>query len=1144
MRHSIALFGSALLVMAGWAPAQDTTELELDHSVNTDIVSPHTAWAKPYALGTSRVLFFTWGRGTDPREVIELKQRFDIDPQMVFWARIVDSTQEGWHGGDLGVQRILRLLGEKWDTFVFIGIPVERLPTEAQYRLLKQVTDGAGLVLCGTEDKRLFKPQNQVTDLPGFLADGPVGSAYQIKDGRGILLPAKPSIEYTVGWDVLYDAWQQRLGKAVLWAAGKAPQLELGLERPAAEVQSTTLPGAVSSVKWQTAQLPPDLKLDVRLRRWDGTVLALPAIPATRAQGTAPIAAPALCAGVYHLDVIARSARGTEAFTSAEFAVVSPRQVAELVLDRDWAEIGEKLTGTVKLAGPRAGAGERLVLSLFDRRGRELVRQELDSTPEAVLFSLDVTDRLPMLLRVQATLVNGQQEIASAWRFARVTKRHRGQFNFVMWDRPTGSLAAVGEESLAKSGITTHLSGGNPAPVVAAYDLAWVPYTTRILAARDDKGVMKPACWHDEAGIQAHVDGIVKKYEDARKHGVFVYSLGDEGDVRGSCFAPSCLAAYQRYLQEQYGDIKALNESWGTTFAGFDQINLTKADDNDEAEALRAGNLPRWFDRQAFQSDGFCKLCERFGNAFRALDPQSKCGFEGAGTFQAADDLDGFVRANTFWSPYPGTADEVVRSIAPREFPRANWMGYTKDADTLLEKYWRMVTRGCDSVWWWRWDCIGRFHGWLSPTLDPYPAVKDILADTQIVRDGLGDLLLKYEMLDDGVGILFSQPSAYACRVQTGPSFGSYESDHVAWHKAIRDLGLNFRYVTDRMLRLGEFKPEQFRVLILPFTQAVGPKEAEVLREYVRNGGVLVADVRPAIYDGHLKALATGALDDVFGIRRTGAGEAVIADGTAKGDLGGTAVATGFTKIRADGGIETAGATALGAAGKTPLVLVNTFGKGRAVLLNFALNSAPPLDSEQADDSYADMVRALFNLAGVKPAMALAAGEKRLRNIEVTRWRNGSIEIVSIFRHQGKPDTARVTLGEAARVYDLKGGRDLGSVSAFDLTVTPYRAQFYALLRAESAPLQVAVDKPEATPGQVLTARITAPQAQGLQAVRVRVKTPEGQPAEWLDRVVLADATGTAFPLPIAWNDPRGMWTVEATELFTRKVQTATFAVK
>ena len=240
----------------------------------------------------------------------------------------------------------------------------------------------------------------------------------------------------------------------------------------------------------------------------------------------------------------------------------------------------------------------------------------------------------------------------------------------------------------------------------------------------------------------ARVDEIVQKHLPARRHGVFVYSLGDEIAVRGSCLSPRCLAAYQRYLQDQYKDIAALNASWGSQYANFDQVQLSTPTDNEEAEALQSGNFPRWFDRQAYQSYNFCKLCKRFGKGFRTIDPQSRCGFEGAGTFGAADDLDGFVRSNTFWSPYPGTADEVVRSIAPRDFPRSNWMGYTKDADSLLEKYWRMVTRGTDAVWWWRWDCLGAFHGWLRASLDPYPAVQEILRDTQVVRDGLGDLRL------------------------------------------------------------------------------------------------------------------------------------------------------------------------------------------------------------------------------------------------------------------------------------------------------------------------------------------------------------------------------------------------------------------
>ena len=112
MRFSVLLVG--LLLAEGVCSGQDRAELEADHNVRSEFATPHTAWAEPYVQGTTRVLFFINGRGTVPREVIELKQRFDLDPQMVFWTRVVDTTREEWHGGENGVRRMARLLTEKW----------------------------------------------------------------------------------------------------------------------------------------------------------------------------------------------------------------------------------------------------------------------------------------------------------------------------------------------------------------------------------------------------------------------------------------------------------------------------------------------------------------------------------------------------------------------------------------------------------------------------------------------------------------------------------------------------------------------------------------------------------------------------------------------------------------------------------------------------------------------------------------------------------------------------------------------------------------------------------------------------------------------------------------------------------------------
>ena len=134
----------------GWFVPTDpfAAELEVDHDTSTEFITPHTDWGSPWAHGGARVLFFVNGRGTAAREIMELTQRFDIEAQMVFWGRLIDTSNDDWHGGEAGQRRIDRLLGEEWDAFVFLNIRPEGLSSEQQYKMLQAVADGAGLVHC------------------------------------------------------------------------------------------------------------------------------------------------------------------------------------------------------------------------------------------------------------------------------------------------------------------------------------------------------------------------------------------------------------------------------------------------------------------------------------------------------------------------------------------------------------------------------------------------------------------------------------------------------------------------------------------------------------------------------------------------------------------------------------------------------------------------------------------------------------------------------------------------------------------------------------------------------------------------------------------------------------------------------------
>ncbi len=1142
----LAVYLTLLAVSAPTATAQSMGELEIDHALTFEFPTPHTDWAQPYALGKIRVLFFTDGRGTNPRECVELMQRFDVEGQAVFYCRIVDSSKSHWHGGQTGEKRMLKLLSQQWDCYVFLGMDMRHMSSEQKVKLLEPVTKGAGLVLVGANDKEVLKAKNGIDPVPPFLAGEPAAAAYKVNRGRGVRLPGRPKIDYHEGWELDYDYWQERLGRAVLWAAGKPPKLQLGLLVPKASFDRSG-PAIRLKLLSEGSCRGANPKLHVRVRRRVAEPIVLPTRP-FRAGEHGEVTLPKLPAGEYHVDAQVIGAAGVEGWVTRSLEVVSSRSVQKVVLAQDWGEIGGTIAGTVTVAGPPL-PGETLRVRLLDRRRRELLRKDLKPQSGTSDFELPIGRWMPMLITVEAVLLEGSAEVSRAYAYFRVTKRHHGQWNFLIWDTPRGTLAPYAEESLARHGMTLQLTPGNPPLHVAAFEAAWVPYTTRIMTPKTKEGVMKPFCWNDEQAVAAHVTAKAKAYLPAAHHGVFVWSLGDEVMTQGCCLSPHCQRAYWAYLKEVYGGLDAVNRSWGTEFKSWDQVGVSKPGDNEEANSLRQKNYPRWYDRQAFKSYNFVQLCRKYAKAYEAVDPKAKTGFEGAGRLEKGDDIDLIVRTNKFWSPYPGMADEVIRSIAPRAFPRANWMGYTKDADSLLQKYWRMVTRGCDSVWWWRWDCIGRFHGWLAPDFRPFPAVAEIIRDTQILRDGLGDLLIRSTMLDDGIASLFSHPSVYAHRLAEGGTYGGYLNSHRVMHdEVIRELGLQFRYVTDRMLRLGEFDASRYKVLLLIRAEAIGDKEATVIRKFVEGGGTVLADVRPGVYDGHCRPRDRGVLDDLFGVERRGRAGAK----TAIAQIGGS---DGFavSKAKVDPSVKLAGGKALGRAGEVPVGIVRQVGKGRAILLNFSADGYPGLQLPETPESAATFIYDHLARAGVRPAILVRDGSgKRLRNFELTRWRNGDIDIASLFREGGK--RAEATMSEAPQpfasriptprhVYDLRQRKALGQKKSWTTTIIPNRATFFVLCRNAVPQPQIKLDRTTVDRGQIVKATMVVPKAEGLHVYRICVGLC-GTPLECHDRNVVVGREPVTFEIPVAYNDPAGAYEVRAIDLFTNAATTARLTVK
>jgi beta-galactosidase len=1113
MTRSCRLLTVLLATSAAWA----APTLEQEQELRTDFVTPHTNWARPAAAGgTMRVLFFSDYQNCAAREAVEAMQRFDLIADAVLWGTIVDTTTAQWHGGEEGVARARRLLEQPYDVYWFNECDPTRLPTELQYKLLKRVTEGAGLVLVGCDDARVLK--RPLTAQPG----DPDAALFSIVKGRGARLPKTPRLAYRFGWEAEYDYWQERLGRTLLWAGGRLPSPRplVFAEKTPTDTLTPLHPEALAG-----------RRLAYRLRRLDGRVFGTGAL--TVAGGQIALPKVHLPAGDYHWDLFltcapagATDKQAIVDSTTLPFAVAAPVQAA-LTLDRDFAELGETLSGSVKLEGQVTGEMRQRV-ELVDRFQRVLARQELPPPRgERATFSFAVPAWFPMLVQVRATVSDANGELAAADAYAHVTQRHRGQFNFLVWDYPNGPTAAFGEESLAQLGMTLQLAWGAPPRQVAADNVAWVPYTTRILDDKDAHGVTQPVSWNHEPDIAAYVKKIVDVHQPAREHGTFVYSLGDENVTRGCDSSPWDLAAYRGWLQRAYGNIEALNASWGTPLKSFDEVVLLDPTDPKELKAKAAGQFARWYDRQAFSCWNYLNLCKRFVDGYAALDPQARCGFEGAGTFAEGDDFDSIVRTVTFWSPYPGPADLVLRDIAPRDFPRANWMGYDKDPAPLISTYWRMVLNGNDAVWWWRWENIGRFIGLLRPDLSPFDEVKELFADTRVTREGLGDLLLHSQMQDDGIAMLYSMPSAYACQLGDGPSYGTYEQAHVAWHTMLGNQGLNFRYFTDGQFRRGEFDGKPFKVLLLPRAEALGEAEAKVIADFAAAGGTVIADVRPGRYTEHCRPRVAGALDELFGVDTSGS--AAAKTGPVELDAGGKSVTV--KDLAVDPGVKAP-------AGASPVLLQRSVGRGRVVLLN----GASPALTRAAGPVIAQLLAA----AGVHPAVQVVRPPAAPGDVRVVRWRDGDADIVAVQPQMNlgaAPLAATLQLAGARRVISVKSGHDLGRVDHFPIELRAGRAQIFALLPAAPVEIVAQATPARAAAGSEIKLRLAAPGAAGTLAVLVTVQQPDGSAAPWLRQVALIPPAGTTVTLPIALNDPTGAWRVAVKELFTQHTSAASFTV-
>jgi len=1181
-----------LALLAPSLPARADTnarEVEEDCSLQSSLVTPHKAWARGHVGGRIRALFFiytgpyegTWeDTGTRVRDVVELTQRFDLDGEAVLFCGQGDGRW-AFHGLGLGEARAERLLEKPYDLYVLAGVPMGKLPAKLQYLVLRQVAEGAGLLCCGPGAPEFMADRWRIDPPPAALtaAIPPLDygnldfvSAYRLRKGRGAWLnygayALAPFKTYSPRDLAEYEYRMLLVGRAALWAAGRDSEIAVDsvLGQDDLLLERLVLPTSPEVTLSTRGERATDVTVELELcRADDGVRTSLGEAKATVAPGQpthVPVKLPQVRAGDYYVDAVVKSSRGVEACGAGVLTVTSEVGIGEVMVEGSFVEVGDTIHGAVSLRGVPP-AGSVLQIRLRDSYDRILQQQETPLAPgqAQVTFDYEADAFATNWMRAEAALLVEGVEVEVKQASFSVPKRRQGQHNFVMWDAPMDVLGPYGWRQLQEAGMTVSLigsMGAEPRPIPTALwacDATVAPYSTRILDPKDDNGYMQPVCWNDEPAVDEHVRRIVDGQKNLREQGVFVYSLGDEGVTKGCCVHPACIETYRTWLAEQYDTIEALNASWDTTYASFAEVDLLDRADNMEAAAIQTC-YPRWYDRQAFARWNLSHYVGRYVEAYSRLDPQALTGYEGTGGF--GDDYDAMLTTNQFYGPYPDIGDDIVRSALARDRVRSNWMGYSKTGDALSDAGWRMVMKGMDSVWFWMWSGIGDWRGYLRPTLDFWPATEDLMAEMRPVHRGLGDLLLQSEMAHSGIAVFYSLPSALSHQVENGRDFVNAQSAHETWTQLTYELGLDFRYVTSGMLKQGALDPAEFRILVLPMTQALSPEEAQIIGAYAEAGGTVVADVRPGIYDGHCKPIMPGALDDLFGVQRNGRGKASDEPLTLTASLGGTQLNADLPKVRLDTEVTAASAEALGHAGDTPALLVHPVGQGRAVLLNFQfVLGASPEEAAAARE----VLAFLYDVAGAKSAVRIASPKgEPLPRTETRLWRNGDALVCGLWRHMenawfgpksatiaGEPVPTRLEFPKPLHVYDLRARKHLGEVGQVDTKLRWGRASFYLALPYAIPSPKIALSTRTPAPGEPVAASLRLDVPRGARerfAVWVEVTDPAGNRPFWGRQVVMLQGGQGEMQVPTAYNAAPGQWKVTATELFSNQTAEAAWTV-
>ena len=670
-------------------------------------------------------------------------------------------------------------------------------------------------------------------------------------------------------------------------------------------------------------------------------------------------------------------------------------------------------------------------------------------------------------------------------------------------------------------------------------------------------------CLTDPAFLEKTEQAIKDRVTAFWPTGTSVFSLGGE-DCPGNgsqlhCQSSSCLAGFQSLVSRQYPSIAALNQDWGTSFAGWDSVRPP------EYEAVvKSKRYAGWLDFRLYADTVFAGALLRGADAVHASDKKSHALYHAASCANVdldydwqvlASELDGVSApfARNALTPEWVSAYRVRTTKGLREIEQGTYAALTtgsQSAKTLQWLPWYAVLRGFDSLW--QEDAL--CGGVIMPDGRTQGSMTGLAATVKELKSGLDTLLLSAKRPGNAIAIYDSQASRYLASVMQGGigKNDAYDAA-VAFRTLVADTGRQAAFIASAQVVQG--KLQDYKVLILPSVRVLSDGEVNAIKAFVDNGGCVIADRIPGEFDEHARRRDMPPLDTLFGVRSVVPSSPTPSAESADPDLGrivtlnarvefpmakkaheknGVLTAV-WNDAAVDGRVELAEeGTALGKALERPLWIT----KGKTLLLNHILG-----EKSQPLAALFDAFLESQKIPRLFPLRDLISGT------ECFAFQYGDAQILAILANPFDDfvSSKNEILGDPKRTYyDLRTGKQLSHPQKI-----PVRLGQGEVFLASSLPYKVeelrltTVNRVEQ--GKRLPLRVTlksAAETLGTHIVHVSLTKSTGESFRHYEQdIVCVKGQGDGY-IPLALNDPLGIYQIVVRDVLsgttTQKMVTVT----